>query len=487
MGDAKPAARLGDETAHGGKVSEGSETVIIGGKPAARVADDHSCGRPYHRGGPIVPTGNPTVLVEGKPLARVTDKCTCSGCDDTIAEGDKTVLIGQEGTTAPISAKGKAVMQKYIKKMEAQLDVSARDLAKGITEKTITQDFALAWTKDLLMDLPVGDTPIGRGLADLLNLSEEELLLTPEELGKKRGKEIGDKLKEKYGDPILEWVDKQKDDHPALFWSAVALAAVGGGALTYSQGTEMLKKLGVDPKISETFFGDKVKAEAEFSQAKGGKDPNLKVASEQKVGKKVTLTEKVEVGGEDYGNLRIKSAELGAKEDFGNIKMSQKAAFDQDGFKSGSLYAEESLAKGKYKLTQNVDFDKAGFKQADLTATEDFGRLKAWQKATVGKDGGLDKYSLGGDYKVSDSLNVGGSYARDNVLGTEQYTGYLKGKKDGWTYGADGLLNPEDGYKVQGHFGKKFSDSGVIEGFVEHKDMGGVRDTAAGFRLKFSF
>ena len=454
MPDGKPAARQGDETAHGGVVKEGSSTVIIGGKPAARVADDHDCGRSYHRGGPIVPTGNPTVLVEGKPLARVTDKAVCKGCDDTISEGETTVLIGQEGTTAPISERGQAVMKKYINKMEAQLDVSARDLAKGVTQKTITPDFALAWTKDLLMELPLGDTAFGRGLADLLKLEEEELKLTPQELGKKRGKEVGDKVK--------AWVDNFKKDHAALYWSAVALAAVGGGALTYSEGTAILEKVGVQPKVSESFFGDKLKLDGAFSMGKKLSDPNFKVGAEERLGK-VKLWQKAEIAGEDFSHLKIKKAEVGAEENFGKVKMWQKA-----------------------------DFDGEGLKKAELGAEENLGNLKMWQKAQLGEDLGLDKYSLGADYKVplsdpKNSLNVGGSYARDNVLGTDQYTGYVKGKQNGWTYGADGLLNPESGYKAGGHFGKQFSNSGVIEGFVEHSDMSGVRNTTAGFRLKFSF
>ena len=458
MPDGKPAARIGDETAHGGVVKEGASTVIIGGKPAARVADDHQCGHSRHRGGPIVPTGNPTVLVEGKPLARVTDKAVCRGCDDTISKGDDTVLIGQEGTTAPISDRGKAVMQKYVKKMEAQLDVTARDLAKGVTEKTITQDFALAWTKDLLMELPVGDTPFGRGLADLLNLDEEELKLTPGELGKKRGKALG----KEYGDKAKAWVESFKKDHAALFWSAVALAAVGGGALTYSQGTGILEKVGVEPKVSESFFGDKVKLDGAISLGKELSDPNLKLASEQRLGK-VKLWQKAEVGGKDFKHLNLKSAELGAEENFGKVKLMQKADFGPD-----------------------------GLKKLDLSANEDLGNLKLWQKAQLGEDLGLDKYSLGADYKVplsdpQNSLNIGGAYARDNVLDTEQFTGYVKGKQDGWTYGAEGMLNPESGYKAQGYFGKQFSDSGVVEGYVEHQDLSGVRNTAAGFRLKWSF
>ena len=458
MPDGKPAARLGDETAHGGAVAQGAETVIIGGKPAARITDQHKCGRKYHNGGPIVPEGKPTVLVEGKPLARVTDKAVCSGCDDVITKGETTVLIGQEGTTRPISAKGQKVMDKYIKKLEAQLDVSARDLARGTYEKTITQDFALAWIKDMMLELPMGDTGLGRGLGDLLNIDEDEYALSPQELGKKRGKELG----KEYGDKAKKWAEDFKKDHPALFWSGVSLAAVGAGALTYSEGTAILDKFGVEPKVSETFFGDKLKLDGAFSMGKKLSDPKFDLGAEERLGK-VKLWQKAKISGEDFGSLGLDSAQLGAEENF-----------------------------GKVKLLQQADFTGDGLKQVDLAAEEQLGNLKLWQKAQLGPDLGLNKYSLGADYRVpmddpNNSLAVGGSYARDNLAGTDTYEGYVRGKQDGWTYGADGLLKPGDGYSVQGYAGKQFSENGVIEGFVEQKDMGGIRDTAAGFRLKFSF
>ena len=39
----QPAARMGDSTAHGGVITVGFPTVLIGGKPAARVGDMHTC------------------------------------------------------------------------------------------------------------------------------------------------------------------------------------------------------------------------------------------------------------------------------------------------------------------------------------------------------------------------------------------------------------------------------------------------------------
>lgn len=94
----KPAARMGDLTAHGGTIMLGCPTVLIGGMPAARVSDMHTCplvnGVVPHVGGPIIPPGGVTVLIGGLPAARVGDLLTCVGPPDTIAKGELTVLIG---------------------------------------------------------------------------------------------------------------------------------------------------------------------------------------------------------------------------------------------------------------------------------------------------------------------------------------------------------------------------------------------------------
>jgi uncharacterized Zn-binding protein involved in type VI secretion len=97
----QPAARMGDVTAHGGVISVGFPQVLIGGKPAARVGDMHTCpmatpGTPPvpHVGGPISGPGSPTVLIGGMPAARVGDMATCTGPPDTIVPpGCLTVLI----------------------------------------------------------------------------------------------------------------------------------------------------------------------------------------------------------------------------------------------------------------------------------------------------------------------------------------------------------------------------------------------------------
>ena len=104
----QPAARLGDLTAHGGAVTSGNPTVLIGGQPAATLDDLHVCplcSPGPHVGGPVM-VGAPTVLVGGRPAARVGDPCACAApAPDVIVSGCPTVLIGgASGAASPGAA-----------------------------------------------------------------------------------------------------------------------------------------------------------------------------------------------------------------------------------------------------------------------------------------------------------------------------------------------------------------------------------------------
>jgi uncharacterized Zn-binding protein involved in type VI secretion len=92
-----PAARMGDQTAHGGIVTIGSPNVLIGGRPAARMFDLHVCPMVTvlvpHVGGPIA-LGSMTVLINNMPAARMGDMAICTGPPDTILGGLPTVMIG---------------------------------------------------------------------------------------------------------------------------------------------------------------------------------------------------------------------------------------------------------------------------------------------------------------------------------------------------------------------------------------------------------
>lgn len=47
-----------------------------------------------HVGGPVVGPGVPTVLIANLPAAVVGDSCVCVGPPDTIIKGSATVMVG---------------------------------------------------------------------------------------------------------------------------------------------------------------------------------------------------------------------------------------------------------------------------------------------------------------------------------------------------------------------------------------------------------
>lgn len=89
------AARVGDTTNHGGTViGPGASTVMIGGKPAALLGDNHVCAIPPNTGhltsSPFT-MGSATVLISGKPALRAGDVCACGA---SAAIGEPTVMLG---------------------------------------------------------------------------------------------------------------------------------------------------------------------------------------------------------------------------------------------------------------------------------------------------------------------------------------------------------------------------------------------------------
>jgi len=98
----KNAARIYDTTQHNGSIVTGFPTVLIGGKPAARISDLHTCpmfnGSVPHIGGPIL-EGSKTVLIGKMPASRKGDQAVCVGALDKISGYCSTVEIGGESNT----------------------------------------------------------------------------------------------------------------------------------------------------------------------------------------------------------------------------------------------------------------------------------------------------------------------------------------------------------------------------------------------------
>lgn len=88
------AARIGDPTAHPGTVAgPGVASVLIGGRPAAVMGDQHVCAFPppaVHPPTPLV-KGSATVLIGDRPAARMGDS---AGCGAVIVGGEISVQIG---------------------------------------------------------------------------------------------------------------------------------------------------------------------------------------------------------------------------------------------------------------------------------------------------------------------------------------------------------------------------------------------------------
>ncbi len=89
------AARIGDKTSHGGTIiGPGEPTVLIGGKPAAVLGDNHICALPPTTHQPTLSpfiSGSMTVFIGGKPAVRVGDTCVCGA---SATAGEPTVIIG---------------------------------------------------------------------------------------------------------------------------------------------------------------------------------------------------------------------------------------------------------------------------------------------------------------------------------------------------------------------------------------------------------
>jgi uncharacterized Zn-binding protein involved in type VI secretion len=87
-----PAARLADQTTHGGVViSPSPPAVLIGGMPAARAGDTHLCPVPQPHPPSVFAMASKTVLIGGRPALRAGD---VAGCGAVLVGGAATVLIG---------------------------------------------------------------------------------------------------------------------------------------------------------------------------------------------------------------------------------------------------------------------------------------------------------------------------------------------------------------------------------------------------------
>jgi uncharacterized Zn-binding protein involved in type VI secretion len=165
-----PAARIGDPTVHGGVVTVGCPTVLIGGQPASRIGDMHICPMVTvlvpHIGGPFI-LGSFTVLTGGSPQSRQTDTLICVGPPDVLAMGCPTVLVGMVGGMGGASAVLGGLLAGlvnflggYPKVVQCPDGTSVTEYNSFITIEG-TPDFQAKAVRDLNK---IADTPSGKKL-----------------------------------------------------------------------------------------------------------------------------------------------------------------------------------------------------------------------------------------------------------------------------------------------------------------------------------
>lgn len=96
--------RLGDPTSHGGTVVSASSSVIINGKPVARIGDSVTCPIPGH-GVVTIVEGDSTWLDGGRPIALEGHKTSCgASLISTLPTLGRSSEGGGSGSTAGVAA-----------------------------------------------------------------------------------------------------------------------------------------------------------------------------------------------------------------------------------------------------------------------------------------------------------------------------------------------------------------------------------------------
>jgi len=180
-----PAARLTDQTAHGGIVMVGCPTVMMDFLPASRIGDMHVCPMVTvlvpHVGGPFV-LGSFTVLVGGVPQSRVTDMLICVGPPDILAMGSPTVMVGMAGgggmlglVMGGLLAGLKNFLGGYPK---AVMDSSGNIVTQYNSQITIQGSAAYQATTIADLDTFLG-TPTGKRWADAYAKTGKHITIVP--------------------------------------------------------------------------------------------------------------------------------------------------------------------------------------------------------------------------------------------------------------------------------------------------------------------
>jgi len=336
------------------------------------------------------------------------------------------------------------LLRRFHQRIESGMQMSARDLMNPNVEtieghpflKKIPPEKILDELKELFLDMPLGETPLGRQLCEWLGNTP---LGAGRDLASLSPRELGDQLKEQAEAWLKDKLEETKRDHPAIFWSSAVAALIAAGALTYSQGTELLEQFGIKPEYEHDFFGGKlsVKGQARFGPELS--DPELKVDVRTRLAD---------------GRLELGGGSTFAGKDFGHLRPTEH-------------HLDARWRQGRSTLGGSVNLDG---------------------------DGDLQRYGVDGSHTFQnvgpmDRLSVMGGYERNLVTDSERITGGVKGVAETWDFSVRGAHDLRSGgSSVIGDFGKRIGDSGRLSGFVE-QTFGGPTgsDTRAGVMFSISF
>ncbi|MBN2359384.1 MAG: hypothetical protein JXR83_08010 [Deltaproteobacteria bacterium] len=209
------------------------------------------------------------------------------------AQVPTSIEAGRERTG--ISAKGQRALTDFVREIETRTQMTARDLfdpaVKPAAGSPLLKEIPADEMKEMalrlaermpLCDLPGGDL-IARGVSQLPGadrIQGDVSQLSYEELKK----QLPDAAKQQLDEKFKPVFDDFKNNHKAAFYGLAVAGAVGVGALAYTQGSDLLTKLGIQPKLRRSFFDDRLVVKAEGEWEKKFQDPRLKLTAETHAG-----------------------------------------------------------------------------------------------------------------------------------------------------------------------------------------------------------
>lgn|GEM_PF-1482731 len=236
----------------------------------------------------------------GGPRTTTTNRSSNTGATDTGAAstsgGEEKVADPKDGSTGgalpnmgdgyEAKRSGLKMTPKAVETQNQALDKfnttfsemfkpNARQLAAGVKPadpNNLTEaqkDKMVDATKDVLTDMPVAALAPGMG-ASLKSFLDKRGIDTTDIESKKVG-DLGDYA----GDWAKQTVDNLRDEKPGVFYGLAATAATAVGAAGFTQGSKVLKDIGIKPEVKLKMFDKKLELRTEAMWGKKFADPGL--------------------------------------------------------------------------------------------------------------------------------------------------------------------------------------------------------------------